>query len=194
MRENEAGTSDDEDLDGRINAWKKGLTAIGAALVFAYFLYFALYQNLPAATDAGEWGAFGDFVGGLLNPIVAFAAFYWLTQSVKLQRRELSETREELKKTTEAQTELVKLAALSGLATAAYSEISRIRNIMDVIERNFPHESDPASQREYDESHKVTLAKLSEQNKKAHNERERYVEQMKALLAKHGDTSIGGEK
>ena len=95
MRANEVGTSEDEDLDGRINAWKKGLTAIGATLVCAYFLYFAIYQNQPAATDADKWGAFGDFVGGLLNPIVAFAAFYWLTQSGKLQRRELSETRQE---------------------------------------------------------------------------------------------------
>ena len=194
MRANEVGTSEDEDLDGRINAWKKGLTAIGATLVCAYFLYFAIYQNQPAATDADKWGTFGDFVGGLLNPIVAFAAFYWLTQSVKLQRRELSETREELKKTAEAQTELVKLAALSGLATAAYSEISRIRSISESIVTNRPPDSEFVIQRDYDQSHNATLARLSVLNKAAHDDRERYVEQMKALLTKHGDAPIGGKK
>ena len=88
----------------------------------------------------------------------------------------------------------MKLAALSGLATAAYSEISRIRSISESIVTNRPPDSEFVIQRDYDQSHNATLARLSVLNKAAHDDRERYVEQMKALLAKHGDAPIGGKK
>ncbi len=48
------------------------------------------------ANDPEVWGQFGDYVGGLLNPLIAFLAFYWLTQSVILQKEELAATRDAL--------------------------------------------------------------------------------------------------
>ena len=179
----------ERELEQRINAWKLAITAIGAALIGAYFVYFALMLDQPPADNADKWGAFGDFVGGLLNPIVAFAAFYWLTQSVKLQRRELSETREELRKTAEAQNELVKLAALSGLTTAAVAEMAHIRGVSDAIARNRPPDSEYVVQMRYDQDHKITLAKLKIAMGAARADKETYVTQMKAMLAKYGDAS-----
>lgn len=177
----------ERELERRINAWKFAITAIGAALVGAYFLYFALMLDQPPADNADKWGAFGDFVGGLLNPIVAFAAFYWLTQSVKLQRRELSETREELRKTAEAQNELVKLAALSGLTNAATSEMSRALGIQEAIDRDRPPDSERINQMDYDNRHNIVRAKLTLAIQAAHADRKRYVDEMKIVLARHGD-------
>lgn len=125
------GNTDSEGLSSEIDRWKFALTAIGAALIGGYFVYFSWLMNLPLAENADKWGAFGDYFGGLMNPVVAFAAFYWLTRSVKLQKEELAETRHELKEAASAQKALVangsvqvQLAALTALANAASNEMS----------------------------------------------------------------------
>lgn len=55
-------------------------------------------------------GQLGDFLGGTLNPIFGFATVYLLLWSVFIQRKELSLTRDELKKSAAALTDQVKLA------------------------------------------------------------------------------------
>lgn len=123
--------AEDTQLGENIDKWKMALTAIAAAAIGGYFVYFGLMVGQPAATDPDKWGAFGDFFGGLMNPIVAFAAFYWLTQSVKLQKQELADTRRELKESAEAQNRLVangrvsvRLSALAALVSSANDEIA----------------------------------------------------------------------
>lgn len=95
----------DKPLEQQIGYWKWGITFVAVALVSGYAGYFFGVLKQPLADDAAKWGAFGDYMGGLLNPLVAFAAFYWLTQSVKLQKQELSETRKALEEAAQAQTE-----------------------------------------------------------------------------------------
>lgn len=65
-------------------------------------LGFTPISNLKLL-DSGDWGTFGDFIGGILNPIFALFAFYWLTYSVRLQIKELKDTRTELAKASVAQ-------------------------------------------------------------------------------------------
>jgi hypothetical protein len=72
--------------------WVAGVFAV--ALPAGYFVWWHFHAELPQnVTDPGAWGTFGDFVGGLLNPLVAFLALFWLTRSVQIQRTELRETR-----------------------------------------------------------------------------------------------------
>lgn len=49
-----------------------------------------------ATVGFGQLGAFGDFVGGLLNPAVALAALLVLVHSVQLQRRELRQIQDHM--------------------------------------------------------------------------------------------------
>lgn len=69
----------------------------------SYIGYLGIYKDLQISNDSGSWGTFGDFIGGLLNPIIAGLAFYWLTQSVLIQKKELSETQNVLKETEKTQ-------------------------------------------------------------------------------------------
>lgn len=78
-----------EQMEQGIQRWQIGLIGLGLALIAGYTIYFGMVLGQMPAKDAEKWGQFGDFVGGLLNPVVAFAAFYWLTQSVKIQKTEL---------------------------------------------------------------------------------------------------------
>ena len=103
--------SEDEakSLQREINRWKWGvasaavLALLAYAVWFGWFRWFGWLEAMPVGEDAGKWGTFGDFVGGLMNPLVAFAAFYWLTRSVQLQKRELVETCSALEESSEAQ-------------------------------------------------------------------------------------------
>jgi hypothetical protein len=49
-----------------------------------YCLWFWLKVKLPISIQPGDWGTFGDYVGGLLNPVMGLFALYWLTKSVRL--------------------------------------------------------------------------------------------------------------
>lgn len=76
---------------------------IGGVLIF--FVVGMYFKNFHGSLldKAEEWGPFGDYIGGTLNPILAALAFYWLTASIRLQIQELRETKVELRKAAEAQ-------------------------------------------------------------------------------------------
>lgn len=101
------------------------LIGIGLVIVGFYFFNFNshilknedwwnVFQNLSA--DTGNWGTFGDYVGGILNPVIAAFAFYLIRETYKLQKREL-------KLSTDALNDQVKLAALTALISTNLARI-----------------------------------------------------------------------
>jgi len=89
------------DLQVKRSIWI--LLAMLAAAILVYAAWFGGLHGRGISEDPGNWGEFGDYIGGFLNPIIAFGAFYWLASSVSIQKKELQETREALKSTQEAQ-------------------------------------------------------------------------------------------
>ena len=69
-----------------------------AVVVFSYVLNF---HRQYISDDAGDWGTFGDFVGGTLNPFLSFLALVILLRTFSMQQTELDLQREELKDTKE---------------------------------------------------------------------------------------------
>ena len=85
--------------------------------IFFYFsqLYYFFYQDviktensilrhqiplvLPNAKEdyVSTWGAFGDFVGGTLNPLIGFISVLLLFATWNLTRKTLNFTKKELK-------------------------------------------------------------------------------------------------
>lgn len=74
------------------------LTTILIMIVVWYF-YFSHFNHWQSPLDIfdknkwvgfsnekGDWGTFGDFVGGVLNPILTFITIVMLINSLKLQR------------------------------------------------------------------------------------------------------------
>lgn len=49
-----------------------------------YFINFDPFNGFP--TDKAEWGTFGDFIGGVTNPILTFLSIIMLIRSLKLQK------------------------------------------------------------------------------------------------------------
>lgn len=131
-------------LERKVSRWKWCVAGFAVALVATYLIYFGVHLKQSAATDANTWGTFGDFVGGLMNPVVAFAAFFWLTESVKMQKQELADTRHELANATAAQQLLVEngrksveLAALTTLLNVNNNDIARFEQRIGDIDVKF---------------------------------------------------------
>ncbi|MHA0984663.1 hypothetical protein ACR9GO_18830 [Kosakonia cowanii] len=49
-----------------------------------YFYNFSPLNGFPA--DKGDWGTFGDFIGGVTNPILTFTTIVMLIRSIALQQ------------------------------------------------------------------------------------------------------------
>lgn len=104
-----------------------------AAVALFYSSWFFVHGG-RISDRPDDWGTFGDFFGGVVNPLIAFMAFYWLTVSVRLQKEELAETRAELAKSSAAQAlaarytyDAAKLHALNGELAALSEEIVSVR-------------------------------------------------------------------
>lgn len=133
-----SNTGADMDLDKlqrRVN-WSTGVAlATFVVVVLAYAIKISWLSGGVLADSSDAWGQFGDYIGGLLNPLIAFLAFYWLTQSVLLQKQELAETKDALKESAKSQSKQALLAAktaeisaLSAILASCNSDLARFRD------------------------------------------------------------------
>lgn len=88
----------------------KFVPAVASLFLAAILAFYVLPRtNFAITTDPSYWGAFGDYVGGILNPLFGIFTLIGLALSIYLQneilevqKQELADTREELKRSTEA--------------------------------------------------------------------------------------------
>lgn len=76
---------------------------IGGLIVFPVLVYVLNFQKQSLSNTPEHWGQLGDFFGGMLNPILAFASFIALLYTIRIQSEELRLTREEFQKSVQAQ-------------------------------------------------------------------------------------------
>lgn len=109
----------------------------------AYLWSFYTRLGLSFAVDPGDWGTFGDFVGGLLNPTFALLAFYWLTSSIRLQLKELQETRKQIQESTVAQQDTAKHQQEIAILDA--ENVATQNRIAELQEKNLASQLDASS-------------------------------------------------
>jgi Putative phage abortive infection protein len=83
---------------------------LAGAFVFLILAYWYSFSKYGWSTNPDAWGQFGDFLGGVLNPLVSLAALFALVISVRMQRSELNDTRAELVEARKVATEQAKTA------------------------------------------------------------------------------------
>ena len=106
------------------------LTIAGALLVY----YLNFNKGLGLSTDKGDWGTFGDFIGGFSNPIITFITMCMLIKSIDLQKdanESIIEQNNHIKNSEDRQKELEDLRSFEStfysLAEVARQEYSRLR-------------------------------------------------------------------
>ncbi|MBD9354813.1 putative phage abortive infection protein [Methylomonas albis] len=82
-------------MNNKKSLLKKDVLSIVVVVVLSIFVIAQYVINFGTELSANnaDWGTFGDYIGGTLNPVIAGFAFYWIIQSYRLQKDELSDTR-----------------------------------------------------------------------------------------------------
>lgn len=83
-------------------SWLISIGIVGLVVsALVLFLYFSIF-NGQLSRNQNTWGLFGDFIGGALNPILAFLGLIALLITIRLQSKELVNAAKELEKSTKA--------------------------------------------------------------------------------------------
>ncbi|MBY0573763.1 MAG: hypothetical protein K2P84_08790 [Undibacterium sp.] len=87
----------------RLFKWLAWILAIASVVVVCVFvIYFSKFHGALSQAQS-DWGTFGDFLGGTLNPILSFLGLIALLLTIVLQSKELESTRKELERAASAQ-------------------------------------------------------------------------------------------
>ncbi len=125
------------------------VVVITMLLFFAYGIWFGLIHRVPPAKDdPAIWGSFGDFIGGILNPIVAFCALYWLTRSIEIQREELSDTKKELADTRKLIAEQAETAEKQRFEDTFFALLNQHNQALRHLAKKKVHKASPTSSAE----------------------------------------------
>jgi hypothetical protein len=84
--------------------WLPAIAGVLAAILIGSYIY--TFHKLPINDSPAAWGTFGDYMGGLLNPLISLFTLIVAMKVWGLQKTELLETRravEEQGKTAEQQ-------------------------------------------------------------------------------------------
>lgn len=101
-----------------------GIIITIALTVIIFYVYN--FGNNELSSDTGDWGTFGDYIGGTLNPILAFFSFLALCHTIHLQNKQL-----QLSEKTQT------IQRFEGLFTYMANELSRMQgNLNDLSIQN----------------------------------------------------------
>lgn len=90
--------SDDQFADKLV---KVGAAAVLFAFLVVLFYLFQFYR-LEISKDPSDWGSFGDYVGGLVNPAIGLVTVVLVIFSINIQRRELRASIQEMRLANQA--------------------------------------------------------------------------------------------
>lgn len=105
-------------------------------LASAFGLYFFNFHGELA--DQQTWGQFGDFVGGVLNPLFGFLAFLLLLATLILQNRELQLSTQELAKSAKALNIQNETLSKQNFENTFFQMLRRISDLVSQTTRNQP--------------------------------------------------------
>jgi len=170
--------------------WVLLITAIIA--LGAYTLQF---HHHCFSSDPAEWGQFGDYLGGILNPIVAFGAFLWLVASVKFQKEELAATKTALEKSQSAQQQQADTSLLTAQINTFNIQLSRVSGKIQELRTKQLYISELQNRLdhpthyidEHDERHHVTTvaAKIAREIGTLETESDRIADEVKVISSQY---------
>jgi uncharacterized membrane protein len=138
--------------------WFVSLGIVTTVILFSFFIY--QFHNIPFAEKTAEWGQFGDYIGGLLNPTFSFLALIALITTLRVQITELKNSAQELKISSQAlvgQNETMRKQAFE----ATFFQLLRLHNdivlSLETTSGNNKHRKGRACFASYSNYFKATL-------------------------------------
>lgn len=105
------------------------VASIGTVMLALY-----LYQFRGALSKNQEvWGAFGDFMGGILNPLFALAALIALLVAISIQRTELQATKAALDRSTDVMREQHKVLEIQTFEATFFKLLGHLETLRQAV-------------------------------------------------------------
>ena len=101
--------------------WIVAIVILAALVVL--LVYFHAFGGQKMSRDPGDWGAFGDYVGGLINPLVGIATVTLIFLTLMLQRKELQASLEEIRSAHRS-------AVLQGFEQSLFSWLANYHSLL----------------------------------------------------------------
>ena len=94
--------------------------------------------HLPIANNdyVSTWGAFGDFIGGTLNPFLTFISVCLILWTIRQNRKMLDNSSDALKSSIEMQDEVKKNAMIQILDNRVFSILDSLSNLEKEIKEH----------------------------------------------------------
>jgi hypothetical protein len=126
----ELGMSDESDIEQEscIQKWAPQLVA-GVFLVAIGFYTYQFHGSLSPLQST--WGEFGDFIGGLVNPIIGFFTIWLLAASLRQNHKALAQAKTELESTRKAIDDARTMQAATEAALTTQTGIAEHAKDMD---------------------------------------------------------------
>lgn len=88
------------ELIGKIKEDSFLIYIISAAILilFVVGIYALNFMDYVRSKNVSDWGVYGDYVGGVLSPILTFTSLILIAKTFKLQRQDLREQQEDSRK------------------------------------------------------------------------------------------------
>lgn len=109
----------------KVAIWLGGLGTV--AFAGCLFFYWKTLREYRISENSGDWGTFGDFIGGIAGTVVSLLALIALAYNLYLQASELEETRGELRKQAEAMRQQTTEATFFRLLANRQETLARFR-------------------------------------------------------------------
>ena len=122
-------------------------------VMILYFSHFGVTRTFHE--DRGVWGQFGDYMGGVLNPIIALFALWGIIQTIRLQG-------EDLKLSAEALTESSKSLAEQVIHMTQEKTLYDLRQAIEHTEREIDQLLDQAVDAASSEGKAIRLREIIE--------------------------------
>jgi hypothetical protein len=105
---------------------------IGISII-ALFAYLIQFGKLGWSPKQEVWGQFGDFFGGLLNPTMGLVTIYLVLANVRLQRKELKNSLQELRNSNKALLQQNRLAESQAFEQSFFTWLNSYQNIVSSV-------------------------------------------------------------
>ncbi len=106
----------------------KGLVLLAiSAFVILALAYLLTFRTSYLSTNPDSWGQFGDYIGGLLNPLISGCTLFVAINVWRLQKDELAATRQTLLESMDIAKKQANLMNVQRIVQTMFSLIEQLR-------------------------------------------------------------------
>lgn len=101
--------------------------------VIVISIYAFYFHEQEIVAESGKWGEFGDFLGGLLNPLIGLITIWLFTKSLHQNSEMLAAAREELRLAREEIARGVEVQAQTKIALNSQIDIANAEKLFNEV-------------------------------------------------------------